>query len=422
MDGIDAPPESDAAARPAAAPLSGIRVLDFSRVLAGPFLTQCLAALGADVVKVEAPGGDPTRGLGAPHFRGASYYFVGTNAGKRSIVLDLKVASGVELARRLAVTADVVVENFRPGVLEALGLGWKRLQEANPRLVVVSLSAFGLDAPHGERARPAFDLTIQARAGVLSIQGRSAMDGLPARLALPMGDLSGAAFGCMATLVALVARERTGVGTRVDVSLLEAQMAFLGPWLAQASLSDRPPTTVGSGHASAMPYGIYECQDGLLAVAVFTDRFWIPFLKAIGREDLTAEGAFATGPDRVRHRATLDAILRPLLQSKPRATWLERFVACGVPAEGVSDLRQALRDPVLAARGTIREESDGTRSLAQLAFPATFDGNRCFAGRAPVKLGGDRVGVLESWLGLSPQEQRELACAGAFGPEAAAGH
>ncbi|HKD99563.1 MAG TPA: CoA transferase, partial [Planctomycetota bacterium] len=210
-------------------PLAGVRVLDLSRVLAGPFLTQMLAALGADVVKVEAPDGDPTRHLGPPEVDGASYYFHGANAGKRSLRLDLRSEAGRRVARELARRADALVENFRPGVLEWLGLSVAELRAANPRLAVLSISAVGADAPEGERDRPSFDLCVQARGGTMSVNGQAG--GSPTRLGIPMGDLAGSFYGAIALLAALVARARGGEGTWIDLSLLDAQVALLGTYL-----------------------------------------------------------------------------------------------------------------------------------------------------------------------------------------------
>jgi crotonobetainyl-CoA:carnitine CoA-transferase CaiB-like acyl-CoA transferase len=399
---------------PSGAPLAGLRVLDFSRILAGPFLGQCLASLGADVVKVEPPDGDPTRRQGSPQFRGVSYYFHGTNSGKRSIALDLTTEAGRAVAWRLAMAADVLLENFRPGVMERFGLASSRVRAANPRLVYASLTAFGLDAPESERRRPAFDLTIQARSGAMSLQGRPGEP--PSRSAIPTGDLAAAVFGAMAVLSSLLRRQATGVGATLDVSLLDAQLFLLGNWVAQASLANAPPAPAGAAHASAMPYDVYRAADGWLAVAVFTDRFWVPFSTAIERLDLSTDTRFATGPDRVARRAELDAVLRPLLAARRRAEWLERFRRHGVPAEAVADVRQALDDPLFAERGTLRFEEDAGARLVRLAFPAKFDGAAPFAGPAPSVLGGDRDAVLRAWLGVNPSELEAWTRGGAFGP------
>lgn len=398
---------------PAAAPLAGIRILDFSRVLAGPFLTQSLAALGAEIVKIEPPGGDPTRHLGPPEFRGASYYFHAANGGKRSVVLDLATESGRAVARRLARESDAIVENFRPGVMARLGLDPIDLRTELPKLVILSISGFGADAPVGERERASFDLTVQARGGSLSLNGWTG--GRPVRLGIPMGDLAGAFFGGMALLSALLQRARTGRGEWIDLSLLDAQVALLGTWASLASLSGRSPGPAGSGHPSAMPYDVYDASDGPFALAVFTDRFWPPLCDVVGVPAFANDPRFRSGADRVRHRDEIDAVLRPLFRTRTREEWLGDLRWAGVPVEPVSGVLEALVDPAILHRGAVRWEKVGDSALAQAAFPAAFGGSFGFAGPAPASLGADRDHVLESWLSLSRPEIRSLEDAGAFG-------
>jgi crotonobetainyl-CoA:carnitine CoA-transferase CaiB-like acyl-CoA transferase len=397
-------------------PLTGLRILDFSRVLAGPYLTQLFAALGADVVKVESPSGDPTRIQGPPIHRDASYYFHGTNRGKRSLVLDLESTAGRDLARKLASSAAAIVENFRPGVLGRLGLDPADLRRADPGLVVLSISGCGNDAPPGDRDRPSFDLSTQARGGAISINGRPGE--LPSRLAIPMGDLAGAFFGGIALLASLLRSARGGRGATIDVSLLDSQVALLGTWISLASLSGRSPGPIGSAHASAMPYDVYEAADSPFVVAVFTDRFWLPFTEAIGRAELSGDARYSTGALRVANRADLDADLRPFFKTRNRAEWLQAFARRGVPADPVASILEALRDRALEHRGMVRWDSEGDSRLAEVAFPALIDGNVGFAGAAPEQLGGDRDSVLRDWLALNPSEIAELESANAFGSPA----
>jgi crotonobetainyl-CoA:carnitine CoA-transferase CaiB-like acyl-CoA transferase len=391
-------------------PLAGVRVLDLSRVLAGPFLTQMLAALGADVVKVEPPDGDPTRALGAPEVDGASYYFHGANAGKRSLCLDLRTEAGRAIALQLAKRADALVENFRPGVLERLGLPVEALRAANPRLVVLSISAAGADAPTEERERPSFDLCVQARGGTMSVNGRPG--GGPTRLGIPMGDLAGSFYGAVALLAALLGRERGRQGTWVDLSLLDAQVALLGTYLPHAALTGKSPAPQGSGHLSAAPYDAYEAADGWLVIAVFTDRFWRPFLEAMGRVELGSDPRFAGAEARASHRAEIDGWLRPLLRTRPREEWLRRLREAGVPAEPVASVLEAMSDPAVVARGAVVSKP-GT--IPSVAFPARWDGAVEPVGSAPAALGRDRDGVLASWLGLDRAAIDAAAREGAFG-------
>jgi crotonobetainyl-CoA:carnitine CoA-transferase CaiB-like acyl-CoA transferase len=293
------------------------------------------------------------------------------------------------------------------------------LLRSNPRLVVLSISGLGADAEPSERAQPSFDLTIQARAGAMSINGQPG--GAPTRLGIPTGDLAGALFGCIGILASLLRRERTGAGQIVDASLLESQLFLLGTWISLASLGGAAPEPAGSAHPSAMPYDAYEAADGFFVVAVFTDRFWPPFAEAIGRADLAANVNYATGPERVRRRADLDAILRPLFRSKPRADWIAQFRERGIPAEPVATIPEALADPVLRARGMLRSSS-GSPALARIAFPAKFDGAAFFPNDAPAALGSARDAVLAEWLGLSRSEIGRLEQRGAFGPHPGSQH
>lgn len=405
-----------------AAPLAGIRVVDFTRVLAGPYLTQMLASLGADVVKIEPPEGDPTRHQGEPLFRGNSYYFHGTNGGKQSIALDLRMDADREIALQLVAKADLLVENFRPGTLARLGISAATLEARNPELISLSISAFGNDAPESVIGRPSFDLCTQARGGTLSINGSAGA--MPVRLAVPMGDLAGSFYGCIAVLAALLEREKARAiskneyfynnserrgGVAIDVSLLDAQAALLVNWMSYSSLSGSAPRPVGSAHTSAAPYDVYEAGDSPFVVAVFTDRFWIPFLTAIGRLDLAMDPRFQTGFKRVAHRAALDAMLRPLFQSQPRRHWLLEFDHHGVPAEAVANISETMADPLLLSRGMLHMETDGnatnqvdagrsTGQLARMSFPAKFNAMNCAAAPAPAVLDGDREDILKRWL------------------------
>jgi crotonobetainyl-CoA:carnitine CoA-transferase CaiB-like acyl-CoA transferase len=402
-------------------PLSGIRVLDFSRVLAGPYLGQILAALGADVVKIEPPDGDPTRRLGEPLADGVSYYFCGTNGGKRSIVLDLKNPRGLAVAGSLFEKADVAIENFRSGVFDRLGFGREFLERCNPELVLVSISGLGADAE--ERERPSFDLCTQARGGTLSINGYPGE--LPVRLAIPMGDLAGSFYGAIALLGCLLKRERLHARgeamplQHVDLSLLDAQLALLGNWVPFATLTKKSPGPVGGAHTSAAPYDVYESADSPFVVAVFTENFWRPFLAATGLDSLRDDGRFMNSASRVAHRAELDAILRPHFKTAPRSHWLARLAERGVPCEPVQGILEALADPAVAARGSVKNMPRGRNdTIPQVAFPAKVNGNFYYSGAPPTALGGDETAVFRDWLGVNPSEVESWRSEGAFGDPA----
>lgn len=417
-------------------PLAGLRVLDFTRVLAGPYLTELLAALGAEIVKIEPPDGDPTRHQGEPTADGASYYFHGCNAGKRSVVLDLREEAGRELALRLVEKADVFIENFRPGVLDRLTLGSDAIRARNPRCIQLSISAFGKDADPAERDRPSFDLCTQARGGTLSINGDP--NGPPSRMAIPMGDLAGSFYGAIALLSALWRRDRVSAdppkinitnnsptGELIDLSLLDAQIALLGNWVPLSVMTGKSPGPVGSAHASAAPYDLYQASDGYFVVAVFTERFWPLFAKAVSLESLLNDPRFVNSNARVAHRAELDSILRPRFLLQTREYWLSRLREADVPAEPVANVLEALRDPAYSRREMLKYDlythkagGEGeSRQVPRAAFPAKFNHKTYFPSRrAPAALGGDTGAVLLEWLDISPSERERYHSRGAFGP------
>ncbi|MBI3820997.1 MAG: CoA transferase [Planctomycetes bacterium] len=411
-------------------PLAGLRVLDFTRVLAGPYLTEMLASLGAEVIKIEPPpDGDSTRNQGAPNALGVSYYFHGCNQGKKSVVLDLKSDSGREVALALCAKADVVIDNFRAGVMERIGLSAEALKRTNPAILHVSISAFGADADENDREQPSFDLCTQARGGTMSLNGQRGT--APARLAIPMGDLAGSFYGAIALLACLLRREKAhanaaghdtthktaAAGEFLDISLLDAQVALLGNWVPLAVLSGESPGCIGSAHRSAAPYDVYEASDRPFVVAVFTEKFWLPFLRAAALDALAADVRFNNSNARVANRDALDHILRPHFRKDSRAKWLDRLRAAGVPAEPVSSILEAIRDPAYARRGMIQfDDADGEPArIPRMAFPVKFNGEVHYPSTAPSNLGGDTDACLQSWLGLSRSDVEFRRSSGAFG-------
>ncbi|MFN0208038.1 MAG: CaiB/BaiF CoA transferase family protein [Planctomycetota bacterium] len=391
------------------APLAGLRVVDLTRILAGPYLTQMLASLGADVVKIEPPGGDPTRNQGSPDVSGVSYYFCGTNGGKRSVVLDLKNPDAQLLAVEIIKNADVIVENFRPGIMDKLGLSLERLNVANPNLIVLSISGTGSGADHDQ---PSFDLCTQARGGSLSLNGEPGR--LPVRLAIPMGDLAGSFYGAIAILACLFQRERRRNGNNanvnntktpdgagefhaLDLSLLDAQVALLGNWVPFAMLQNRAPAAVGGAHTSAAPYDVYEASDSPFAVAVFTEKFWLPFLRAVDLLTIQNDARFVNSDKRVAHRSELDAILRPHFKKRARAEWLTKLRAADVPAEPVANVLEAANDPAFRARGMMQQLELGGSAFPQVAFPVRHNDNVYFPGHPPLEIGKDTETVLSDW-------------------------
>ncbi len=310
-------------------PLCHLRILDFTQFLAGPYCSQLLADLGATVIKIESPEGDMTRGV-APHFVGEkSAYFWSLNRGKRSVVLDLKQERGRQLCLRLAETADVVMENFRPGVMHRLGLGYDELRAVNDRLVYCSISGFGQTGPL--RDYPAYDAIVQAKAGTMSITGEPGRE--PVIIGPPIGDIGAGLYAAVATLAALAERDRVGHGQYVDVSMLDSQLSLLSYHAAYFGVSGRVPTAQGRRHVSIPTYRSYVCADGKdLFVTANTERMWGAMCGVLGVSELTADARYATNADRLRNKESLWEVLEARFTSRTAADWSERLMQAGVPA------------------------------------------------------------------------------------------
>jgi len=329
--------------------LQGFRVLDLTRMLAGPYATMLLGDLGAEVIKIEPPEGDEIRRMGPPFVKGESAYFMAVNRNKKSLVLDLRHPRARDAFERLARNADVVIDNFRPGVLARLGLGPARLREVNPRLVVCSLTSFGEEGPMAEL--PAFDLIVQAWSGALSFTGEPG--GPPSRLGIPLGDLAGGAYCALGVLAALLRRSKTGEGARLELSLLDCLTA-MSTYLAQYYFADgRVPGPQGTKHMSCVPYGAYKAADGWLVVGVFTERFWQGFCRAVGRPEWEQDPRWKLNELRVKNRVELEALITKTLEGRPAGEWLERLKAERVPAAPVLTLDRTLGLEQLLMRGMI---------------------------------------------------------------------
>src|SRR5881296_628116 len=298
----------------------GVRVLDLSRMLAGPYGSMLLADMGAEVIKIEDPdGGDPMRVMGPPFLPdGESAYFLAINRNKKSVALDLAKEAGREVFYDLVREADVVWENFRPGVMERLGGAYSRLWSLNQRVILCSISAYGQEGPY--RDWPAFDLALQAMGGAMSITGEPGR--LPVRMGLPMGDLTGGIFGAFAVAGALFRRERTGEGAHIDLSLLDCQVSLL-TYVAQYFWTNgRVPGPLGSGHASVVPYQALATRDGHLIVAVFAEKFWRGFCAAIGHPEWERDPRFATNRDRLANRPVLMTLVSDVMATRTTDEWL----------------------------------------------------------------------------------------------------
>ena len=352
MAAPELPETNSAGVPPATGPLAGIRVVDCSTVLAGPYCTMLLADLGADVVKVEPPEGDATRGWGPPWVGDAragtrtAAYYLGVNRNKRSLRLDLRTDDGREILRRLLARADVLVENYRAGVFERLGFPESTLRAINPDLVHLAIGGYGI---HGsEPTRPGYDFIIQAFGGLMSITGEPA--GRPLKVGVAISDVVSGLFGTIAVLGGLLAKPRAG-GQRVDVSLLQSTLAVLVNQAQNAFVGGRAPIRRGNAHPNIVPYETFETADGTIAVAVGSERQWPRFCEALGLPELAADPRFMTNGDRVEHRDELIPILAARFAAESSGTWLARLEAAEIPVGPVLDIRAAFASPEAVSVG-----------------------------------------------------------------------
>lgn len=375
-----------------ARPLEGMRVLDLSRVLAGPYATQLLADLGAEVWKIERPGaGDETRAWGPPFVDGESAYFLSVNRGKRSAALDFEDAAARAALARAAAEADVVVENFLPGELARFGLDAATLRRAHPELVVCSITGFGQDGPYA--ALPGYDAVLQGFVGLQSITGEAAGPGCKVGVALV--DVLTGAHAAAAILAALVGRLRGRGGAHLDIALFEVGVASLVN-VAQAALAGAPARRHGNAHPHIVPYQTFEAVDGALVVAVGNDGQWRRLCGALGLESLAER--HATNAGRVLHRAEVVTALAARLGVGPRAEWLDRLRAAQVPAGPVREVSEVVADPALAARDMVRTYAGpDAPAVPLLALPWRIDGARPPAGLPPPRLGRHTPEFLARW-------------------------
>ena len=391
-------------------PLEGIRVLDLTRVLAGPYCTMFLGDLGAEVVKVEQPEvGDDTRGWGPPFAGGESAYFLCVNRNKQSVTVDLKSAEGVKLLRRLAREADVLVENFRPGTMERLGLGDKELRAANPNLIYASLSGFGSDGPM--RDWPCYDLIIQAWGGLMSITG--APDGEPTKVGVAIIDIVAGLMLGQAITAALFARQQTGTGQRIETSLLEAGIASLvnagSNYLVGGSVMGRH----GNAHPSIVPYQSFKTREGYLVVGAASETIWKRFCQAIGKPELETDPRFEKNPQRVQNREELIQILREIFLERKSSTWMELLRDAGVPCAPVQTLDQVFRDPQVLQRQMLVDVEHPTAGSVRMAgLPLKFSDTPASVRLAPPLLGQHSEEILRNWLKMAEGEIVDLKSKG----------
>lgn len=379
-----------------AGPLSGIVVIDLTRVLAGPYCTLQLADLGARVIKVEQPNiGDDARHIG-PFLDDDSAYFMSINRNKESIALDLKNQEDKKIFEALLESADVLVENFRPGTMEKLGYGWDQLHERYPRLILTSISGFGQTGPYSRR--PAYDMVVQAMGGIMSLTGQP--DAPPTRVGVSIGDLGAGLYGAIGTQAALLQRERTGKGDRVDVSMLDCQVALLENSIARYEVDKRIPKPIGSRHPSITPFDVFQAKDGWLVIAAGNDILFARLCDELGLSELKSDSRFATNPLRCEHHAALKEILENRLKDETSAYWIHLLMSCNIPTGEYNNVAQVLESPQVQEREMLMNvRSSKGHDLTVAGNPIHIGGFVSKVHRNPPVLDQDRKELLGE-LGL----------------------
>jgi crotonobetainyl-CoA:carnitine CoA-transferase CaiB-like acyl-CoA transferase len=404
-----------------AGPLQGIVVLDLSRILAGPWATQVLADYGAEVLKVEHPlGGDDTRKWGPPYLKDPagretreSAYYLSANRGKRSLAIDFSQPDGQALVRQLAAQADVLVENFKVGGLARYGLGYEQLSALNPRLVYLSISAFGQDGP--DASKPGYDAMIQGMGGLMSLTG--VPDGEPGagpqKVGVAVADLMCGMYAVSGILAALFERERSGRGQYIDLSLLDTQVAWLANQNLNYLVSGQPPRRQGTAHPNIVPYQAFQTADGYLMLAVGNDAQFARFCAAAGAPEIASDFRFKTNQDRVAHRADLVPRVAALLHARTTRDWLAALEAAQVPCGPINDLAQVFAEPQVRRRALRMELPHPTAGSAPgVRNPVRFSRTAIEYERAPPPLGADTMSALEQRLGLDATALADLAARG----------
>ena len=400
-------------------PLEGIRVLDLTRALAGPYCTMMLGDLGADVIKVERPGrGDESRGWGPPFvgqpygpYPGESAYFISTNRNKRSITVNLKSPEGQEIVRGLAGASDVMVENFRTGVLDRMGLGYEELHALCPRLVYCSISGYGRTGPYAER--PGYDFIIQAEGGLMGIIGPE--DGQPYRVGIPIIDINSGMFAATAILAALHARERTGEGQLVDISLMDTCVALLTNVASNYLVGGMAPRRLGNAHPNIAPYEAFRARDRWFALAAANERQWATLCDTIGRPGLKQDPRFATNVERVANRPALRKVLDEAFATCDADEWLVALGEAGLPCGPINAIPDVFEHPQAKARGLSMEAEHATAGpVWTTGFPYKLSQTPAEVRRPPPTLGQHTQDVLTELLGYSTGEVRTLQERGAI--------
>ncbi len=403
--------------QPSGAALSGLTILDLSRVLAGPWATQVLGDLGATILKVERPGsGDETRGWGPPYLKDAdgresdrSAYFAAANRNKHSIAIDMASEEGAALLRALAAKSDIVIENFKVGGLAKYGLDYQSLSAVNPRLIYCSITGFGQTGPYAGRA--GYDFVIQAMSGLMSVTGEP--DGQPQKVGVALTDVMTGLYAAIGILAAVTERERSGLGQHIDLSLLDVGVAAMANQALNYLATGTAPSRMGNTHPNIVPYQVFPTRDGHVVIAVGNDAQFRRLCGVLGREDLADDPAYATNRDRVGNRALLVPILEAALKTDTTVSWVERLEAAGIPGGPVNTLTGVFDDPQIKARGMeLSLDDPAIGAVPGVASPLNLSRTPTQAVSAPPALGADTIATLRTRLGLDDAALRALAEAG----------
>jgi len=390
--------------------LAGIRILDLSRVLAGPYCSMLLADYGADVIKVEQPGrGDDTRQWGPPWLGGESAYYLSLNRNKRSLTVNLKTEAGRDIVRALAVHSDILIENLLPGVMAGWGLDYQTLAAGHPGLIYCSITGYGQTGPY--RDRPGYDFIIQAQGGLMSITGPA--DGPPHKVGVAIVDITAGLFAANAVLAALHHRQQTGLGQYIDIALLDAQIAWLLNVAHNYFASGVPPARHANAHPNIVPYESFSTADGHLALAIGADDQYRRLCLLLDRPDLWQDERYQTNAGRVAHRQALIPQLQALFRARPTAEWMDLLVEAGIPAAPINDIPTILADPQIAARDMIRLVEHPTAGEINLLGPvARLSRTPPGIHAAPPLLGQHTAAILTDLLNYTPAQIADLRQSG----------
>ena len=389
--------------------LDGIRVLDLTRILAGPLCAMTLGDMGAEVLKVEPPGaGDDTRSWGPPFAGGESAYFLGINRNKRSMTLNMAVQAGQEILAKLIPQADVLVENFKVGTLEKWGFGNDWLRAHAPRVIRCSITGYGATGP--KAGLPGYDFILQAESGLMSICGDA--DGAPMKYGVAIVDICTGMLACNSILAALQARHVTGRGQHVEVSLFDSSLAMLANVASNHLVSGRDARRFGNGHPNIVPYTAYAVQEGMIAIAVGNDAQFAKFAALLGKAEWARDARYATNPDRVTNREALDAAITAILKTRGAQDWLEKLTAAGIPCGKINSVAEALASPHAQAREMVRTVNHPTAGeVKTLGIPFRFSDTPASVRRPPPTLGQHTEQILRDMLKLSQSRVDELRAA-----------